>query len=74
MKRKALIYGMLIVLLVLLTACGKQPTVQPDEVDTPPEVDTKETLSPEPEPEPEPEPPIPFTDGFPGTVDYGKSV
>lgn len=64
MKRKALIYGMLIALLILLTACGKQQTDQLDEAVTPPEVDTKETLSPEPDPEPdlEPEPLIPFTD------------
>lgn len=67
--------GLLLLLVLSLTACGNQV----NETDMPPASDTKEpaVLEPapelEPEPEPEPEPPIPFTD-VPEDASYYDTV
>lgn len=53
MKKKALLYGLCVALLLSLTACGKAQEEQPPAEPEPPEV---ETTAPEPLAEPQPEP------------------
>lgn len=53
MKKKALLYGLCVALLLSLTACGKAQAEQPPAEPEPPEV---ETTAPEPLTEPQPEP------------------